>query len=283
MKKLAVWCLLTVIMWGVNIVRMCCSVFKLRDYKGWFGAYEGGCCTCWIALVERRKDLRNTLCYLLALLTPPNQLRLYFDSLSDNESLHSFRRAMFVRSRHFPIDELCPSSDSRLGALRRWIKWHSKLAYLYHSDRHGTTPPTMRLKEYLGCQRFPDVAVADLFELMQTNRIPVFLSEVIIAECLSRLERDIQMGLGNHALAEFLIFTSESEWVGWNALKERCLLIAMARIEAGRGSDEENEKLTHAVRVANPFRATTSKVVDIPKVLTDSGETKPHPSEKYFP
>ena len=71
MKKLVVWCLLTVTMWFVDLVRMCCSVFKLRDYKGWFGAHEGGFDTCWIALIVRREDLQRTLCYLLALLTPP--------------------------------------------------------------------------------------------------------------------------------------------------------------------------------------------------------------------
>ncbi|MEK9131599.1 MAG: hypothetical protein AAB447_01670 [Patescibacteria group bacterium] len=264
MKRLIVWCLLTAPMWFIDLVRMACSVFRLREYRGWFGAYEGGFDTCWIALVERRKDLQRTLCYLLALLTPPCQLRLYFDSLSQDESLHSLRRAMFVRSRHFPIREVCPPSDSPKDALVRWIRWHSKWSYLYHSNETGTRPPQERLKEFLRDNGAPHLTSGDLVNVIVTERVPTSLMEELVRDCWQRFHKHpLDSFCPDDHLIRLLGFLKDQTYPGFTTLREQCVLIAFARSQILENVHHV-EALQRVASEANPYRA-----VDVRKMLTD--------------
>ena len=159
---------------------------------------------------------------------------------------------MFVRSRHFAISEVCPASDSSLAALNRWIKWHSELSYLYHSDSEGTTPPTRRLKEHLDSSRAPDIDLADIIGVMRSNRVPAFLATVLVDECLSRLRSDPGvMALPDATLSEGLFFLAEQSWEGFFDLKVRLIMIGLARLE--HQSDSKSSSLAESIRLANPL------------------------------
>lgn len=187
-------------------------------------------------------------------------------------TLNSLREYAWLRSLQFPIRSLGNGHDSAKEALVMWLRWQN--TYLaYYANRYGIGPnrqdlATTRLQEFLDQNISPHFMLQELIEVMISERVPQFLMEVLVKDCLARLrQHPLDSVCPDDHLTKLLTFLADSSWTGFDELRRECVLIALACAQI-LGHAHHVEALLSAAGEANPYRKP-----DLEKMLAGVGAT----------